>query len=43
MNTIFEFNIININQRLEEKFVYEWSKGALKFTKDPSISKININ
>nr|YP_011002856.1 NADH dehydrogenase subunit 3 [Backusella lamprospora]WPR14057.1 NADH dehydrogenase subunit 3 [Backusella lamprospora] len=24
-------------------FVYEWSKGALKFTKDPSISKININ
>ena len=24
-------------------YVYEWSKGALKFTKDPSTSKININ
>ena len=24
-------------------FVYEWSKGALKFTKDPSTSKINLN
>jgi NADH:ubiquinone oxidoreductase subunit 3 (subunit A) len=23
-------------------FVYEWSKGALKFTKDPSSSKINL-
>ena len=23
-------------------FVYEWSKGALKFTKDPSTSKINL-
>jgi hypothetical protein len=22
--------------------VYEWSKGALKFTKDPSSSKINL-
>lgn len=24
-------------------FVYEWSKGALKFAKDPSLSKINLN
>lgn len=23
-------------------FVYEWNKGALKFTKDSSISKINL-
>ena len=23
-------------------FVYEWSKGALKFAKDPSLSKINL-
>lgn len=23
-------------------FVYEWSKGALKFTKDPSTSKISL-
>jgi len=24
-------------------FVYEWSKGALKFAKDPSLSRINLN
>ncbi len=23
-------------------FIYEWSKGALKFTKDPKTSKINL-